>query len=126
MKTVMIDGKEYQADDLRKLADEMEREPKRFVPEEGEDYWFVSASFNTVYVTNDGLPLDRERIAEGSCYPTSELVERAASMMAEASRQIHAALMVDPDVNLQALGFVFSEDDSVMQNQGAKILEGWK
>jgi len=122
MRTVTIDGKEYASDDLRKLADEIEQEPKRFVPDAGTEHAFVMDEFCVSTTTLQ----NRLRIAAGNCYPTEELTERAIAMKAEASKQIHAALMVDPNARLGCIGTVLNKENELATKQMAKILEDWK
>jgi len=90
---------------LRKIIEAPEVLPGLWRPEKGSTCWNVSQQGRPIGDTNHSLGFIAERVEFGNCFPSREIAEKAAPLMARANKIIAAALQVDPEAsNLPSYG----------------------
>jgi hypothetical protein len=87
---------ENEAAALRKVIEQPENKGL-WRPEAGSRYYYVSAEGEAESANNDEMDWDDGAINHGNCFPSREIAEKAAPLMARANKIIAAALQVDPD-----------------------------
>ncbi len=73
-KTVEIDGQIYK---VAKPCEVIKKKDKRFKPELGEDYYYISDTVSVCYTPWKNCPTDKKSYSIGNCFRTKEEAEFA-------------------------------------------------
>jgi hypothetical protein len=92
---------EAEAAALRKIIDELQQKAL-WKPAEGEKYSTVSNWHGIQSSFNEFGVADQFAFDQGNCFPSKEIAEKAAPLMARANKIIAAALQADPDAGLRS------------------------
>lgn len=91
---------ESEAKALREIIEAPEKAAGLWRPEQGKEYYCVREDGPNASVVHKGNWIQETTDAEhdfGNCFPSREIAEKAAPLMARANKIIAAALQADPD-----------------------------